>query len=112
MAQLNRTRTVGPFKLPYRVVPLTEELLSDAISLIDDVFPYEQDQKLARITLKESLAGINSKKHYWIALGKDRKTLGITGLYIDHKDQYNSDTVWLGWFGVNPECRKLVFGRQ
>jgi GNAT superfamily N-acetyltransferase len=81
--------------------------LDEAISLVETIFPYKEDQKIARINLIESLSLNNSGKSYWVAVNRNGKIIGLTGLYLDLEDK---KTVWLGWFGVHPEQRRQGIG--
>ncbi len=91
-------------------VPLSEEILPSAIKLIDKVFVYEKDRKLARINLTETLERINYGQMYWFTTDKKGKAIGMTGLYRDQKNKDDNENVWLGWFGVHPEFRKRGIG--
>lgn len=51
-----------------------------------------------------------SKKDYFLVYDKN-KIVGITGLYIDEFTQEDG-VVWLGWFGVLPEYRRLGYGQK
>lgn len=46
-------------------------------------------------------------------MGRNDKSeiVAITGLY-NEKDKHDEDEVWLGWFGVIPECRGMGIGRE
>lgn len=91
----------------YRIIPLSKEILNDAISLIENVFHYKPDQKLAKRSFTNSLSNPNSGEKYWLAVNKEGKIVGITGLYDDNKD---CNVVWLGWFGVHMQHRQNGIG--
>jgi len=42
---------------------------------------------------------------------KDNNVIGITGLY-SNEDIYETNSIWLGWFGILPKYRKLGFGKK
>ena len=90
-----------------KIIPLSKEYLDEAISLVEKIFPYKQDQKIARINLEESLTLKNFGQRYWVVAGNSGKLAGVTGLYLDAEDR---DIVWLGWFGVHPEYRRQGIG--
>jgi RimJ/RimL family protein N-acetyltransferase len=92
-----------------KIIPLSKNNLSEAISLVKSIFPYREDQKKARINLIESLSLKNSGKSYWVAVDSNDKIVGLTGLYLDAKDK---NVVWLGWFGVHPEQRRQGIGNR
>jgi|GEM_PF-1620688 len=94
-------------QLSIRIVPLSKKYLDEANLLVEKIFLYKQDRKIARINLEESLFLRNSGKWYWVAIDKSGKLVGVTGLYLDTKDE---DVIWLGWFGVHPEYRRQGMG--
>lgn len=90
------------------ILPLSEELLNDAMTLMENVFPYKQDQKNAKWAFADSLTQPNSQdKQYWLAVNRQGEVVGITGLYHDYKDK---NIAWLGWFGVHPKHRRHGLG--
>ena len=90
-----------------KILPLSKKHLDEAISLVETIFPYKEDQKIARINLEESLTLKNFGQRYWVVAGNSGKLAGVTGLYLDAKDR---DVIWLGWFGVHPAYRKRGIG--
>ena len=90
-----------------KILPLSNKYLDEAISLAETIFPYKEDQKIARINLEESLTLKNFGQRYWVVAGNSRKLAGVTGLYLDAKDR---DVIWLGWFGVHPAYRRRGIG--
>lgn len=93
----------------YNIVPLSDDTLNKAVSLIKNIFPYKKDQRDAEWSFTESLSKPDADKKYWLAVKDNGKVIGITGLYTDAKD---SKTVWLGWFGVHPQYRRQGIGSQ
>lgn len=91
----------------YRIIPLSKELLNDAIALIEAVFPYKPDQKTAKRSFRDSLTQPNSDQQYWLAANPHGEIVGVTGLYHDYKDK---SVAWLGWFGVHPQHRRHGLG--
>ena len=90
-----------------KIIPLSKKHLDEAIALSEAIFPYMEDQKIARINLVESLSQKSSGKKYWLAKDSDGRIIGLTGLYLDQSDK---SIVWLGWFGVQPEHRRKGIG--
>lgn len=91
----------------YKIVPLSNTMLNSAVLLGETIFPHRTDQKNVRWTFSDSLQRPDSGKEYWLAVNKQGKILGMTGLYIDNKDE---KVVWLGWFGVHPQHRHQGLG--
>lgn len=91
----------------YRIIPLSKELMNDAMVLMEMVFPYKQDHKNAKWSFASSLSRPNSDKQYWIAVNHEGEIVGITGLYNDNRDK---NIAWLGWFGVHPQHRRHGLG--
>jgi len=90
-----------------KILPLSKKYLDEAISLVKTIFPYKEDQKIARINLEESLTLKKFGQRYWVVAGNSGKLAGVTGLYLDAKDR---DVIWLGWFGVHPAYRRCGIG--
>lgn len=91
----------------YKIVPLSEELIDDAIVLIETVFPYKRDQKTAKWSFRNSLTQAKPDQQYWLAANSHGEIVGVTGLY--HYDNDKS-VVWLGWFGVHSQHRRNGLG--
>jgi ribosomal protein S18 acetylase RimI-like enzyme len=90
-----------------KILPLSKKYLDEAISLVKTIFPYKEDQKIARINLEESLTLKKFGQRYWVVAGDSGKLAGVTGLYLDARDR---DVIWLGWFGVHPAYRRRGIG--
>ena len=90
-----------------KIIPLSKKHLDEAISLAETIFPYKEDQRIARINLVESLSQKSSGKTYWVAKNTDGRILGLAGLYLD---EGGKSIVWLGWFGVHPIYRRKGVG--
>ena len=90
-----------------KIIPLTQEQLTNAISLLEKIFPYKSDQQIIRFSLIDSLGEKAYNQIYWIAVEKSNRVIGITGLYDYAKDKKVS---WLGWFGVHPKYRQRGIG--
>lgn len=91
----------------YKVVPLSEEAIEDAIALIETVFPYKPDQKTAKWSFRDSLTQSKYNQQYWLAVNSHGEIVGVTGLY--HYDNEKS-VAWLGWFAVHPQHRRYGLG--
>jgi hypothetical protein len=76
-----------------QIIPLTREKLSEAISLLETIFPYKPDQRLLKYSLTDSLTKGAYGQVYWVAVDETNRVIGITGLYDDKKDKKVS---WLG----------------
>lgn len=101
-----------------KIEPLTEIILKEAISLVNEVFP-EQGDEPANLCFQASLnlrgyeeflskAGIPELR-YWVA-NQSGKVLGTVGLYCYKVDK--KEAFWLGWFCVAPTVRKQGIGTQ
>jgi len=90
-----------------KIIPLTQEQLAKAISLLEKIFSYKPDQKLLKYSLTDSLSKKAYGQTYWIAVDEVNSVIGITGLYDDTIDKKLS---WLGWFGVQPDHRQRGVG--
>lgn len=86
-----------------KIIPLTQEQLTNAISLLEKIFSYKPDQKLFKYSLTDSQTKKAYGQIYWIAVDGANRVIGIIGLYDDRKDKTVS---WLGWFGVHPNYRQ------
>ena len=86
-----------------KIIPLTQEQLTNAISLLEKIFSYKPDQKLFKYSLTDSLKKKAYGQIYWIAAEETNSVIGITGLYDDATDKKAS---WLGWFGVHSDYRQ------
>jgi GNAT superfamily N-acetyltransferase len=93
-----------------KIIALSLKNLNDAITLIENIFFYTEDKKVARSNLTESLSHKNQNKKYWVVTDKHDKAIAITGLYYYSKGQKNVNIVWLGWFGVHPAYRRRGIG--
>ncbi len=102
-------KEIKPLQNNYKIVSLSKELISDAMLLIETVFPYKQDQKDANWCFGDSLSRLNSDKQYWLAVNREDEIVGITGLYNDNRDK---KIRWLGWFGVHPQHRRHGLGSK
>ncbi len=65
----------------YKLVPLSEELIEDAIVLIETVFPYKPDQTTAKWSFRNSLTQSKYNQQYWLAVNSHGEIVGVTGLY-------------------------------
>ena len=92
-----------------KIVSLSKETLSDAILLIETIFPYKPDQRYAAYSLRKSLSEDRSFTEYWVCKNPDGKVIGIIGLYSDRR--YTS-VLWIGWFGVHPNYRRKGIGSR
>lgn len=97
----------------YIIIPLTEHYLQSALQLRDKLFTGLS--KVEYATLEASVSDQSNVKkrlgidelYYWIALN-DETVVGLVGLYTQSNDFKNQ--VWLGWYGVDNNCRRLGLG--
>lgn len=97
------------------IKPLNHHTLSQAIVLRDQVFPLLS--KYEHATLEVSISdddqdvcqkiGIRELE-YWTALMKE-DVAGLIGLYTELDDE---DSVWLGWYCVDPIYRGQKIGKK
>lgn len=96
------------------IKPLDLLTLNQATALRDQIFL--QLTKLEQATLASSLESKQTDVHkemgidtldYWVAV-KEERVVGLIGLYTEHKD--HEDTVWLGWYCVDPSERGMGLG--
>jgi len=103
-----------------KIEPLTEKKLEEAINLVVRVFPYEVGGKespscdlsssLCPEQYKDYLARIQVvDARYWLAIDEQRRIVGITGLY---HYKFDEEAIWLDWFCVALETRRLGVGTK
>ncbi len=102
------------------VEPLSQENLADTIKLVRKVFTVEASmtnspEKALRVSLdpggnNELLQELGVRKlAYYVALNEATKqVMGVIGQYEEDRDP--PDTVWVGWFCVDPEFRGQNLG--
>lgn len=102
-----------------KIESLTERTLSDAVRLICEIFPPEEEEERADFELSASLAPEKYKEFlietrilglkYWVAM-ESEEVVGVIGLYSYQADDKEAD--WLGWFVVDPNKRDSGFGKE
>ncbi|MFB2937246.1 GNAT family N-acetyltransferase [Aerosakkonemataceae cyanobacterium BLCC-F154] len=107
------------------IKPLSYETLPEAISLVDNIFPYQKDTMYenARIAFSASLDQDNpssrslleqmqiTEANYWVAIDENSgKVVGTTGLYTYAEDE--AEAYWLGYTCVDPDCRGQGIGAK
>ncbi len=101
---------------------LSQDNLADTIKLVRKVFTLEASlpnppEKALRVSLdfdrnKELLKELGIRKlAYYVALNEATKhVMGVIGQYEEYRDP--PDTVWVGWFCVDPEFRGQHLGES
>lgn len=80
--------------------------LNYATNIQMKIFPKESAYEHYKYTIKKNL----DYNKYYLVYDKD-KVIGITGLY-SNDDLNETNSIWLGWFGVLKEYRKNGYGTQ
>ncbi len=102
-----------------RIVPLTAENLPKAIEAGKDGFRYGMGFLNPAADFKASLTPMLTKMHagqremnsrYFLAVDKENRVLGTTGLYQTAKDQ--GEALWVGWMSVRPAFRGKGIGQK
>jgi GNAT superfamily N-acetyltransferase len=102
-----------------RIVPLTAENLPKAIEAGKDGFRYGMGFLNPAADFKASLTPMVTKMHagqremnarYFLAVDKENRVLGTTGLYQTAKDQ--GEALWVGWMSVRPAFRGKGIGQK
>lgn len=105
-------------RLEYSIVPLTKENLPGAIKSVNESFchgwPYLRPAKDLRASLEatgcpRTVASGELNARYWVALDRENRVLGTTGLYETTQDA--GEAVWVGWLGVGNAYRGHGVGR-
>jgi GNAT superfamily N-acetyltransferase len=105
-----------------KIEPLSESNIDEAINVANKIFPdaANDDKNSPKLGYGASL---NPEKYkdfwkrfnlayleYFVAMDeKTEKIIGITGLYNRYID---SENVWIGWFGVRSDYRRLGLGKD
>jgi len=105
------------------IVPLTRENLPAAVAAGKDGFRYgwpflnpARDFKASLDPLAQAArAGsmdptVEMNARYWLAVDKDGKVLGTTGLYETGRDK--SEAAWMGWMSVRDAYRGQGIGKR
>ncbi len=102
-----------------RIVPLTAENLPRAIEAGKDGFRYGMGFLNPAADFRASLTPMATKMHagqremnarYFLAVDKENRVLGTTGLYQTAKDQ--GEALWVGWMSVRPALRGKGIGQK
>jgi GNAT superfamily N-acetyltransferase len=105
-----------------RIVPLTAENLPGAIAAGKDGFRYGMGflnpasdfaaslNPLAKKAMGGGMPHTELNARYFVAVDKENRVLGTTGLYQTSKDQ--AEAVWLGWMSVRPAYRGKGIGQK
>lgn len=88
-----------------KFVKVTKKNIDFATDFQMSIFPDE-------CAYEHFLSSINSGKDYWnyYLVYNSGALVGITGLY-SYDDMSDTNTIWLGWFGVAEQYRKHGIGK-
>ena len=89
-----------------KYIPMTEENIYDMVKTQMEIFPSECGYFQYNYALN---CGKDYWK-YWIVYDED-DIVAITGLYSDF-DITETNSIWLGWFGVRPKYRRKKIGTE
>ena len=90
-----------------KYVPMTNENIFDMVKTQMEIFPSECGyfQNNYAITCEKDYW------KYWLVYDDENNIVAITGLYSDF-DITETNSIWLGWFGVRPIFRKSNIGTE
>lgn len=94
---------------------VSEEVLEEVLFVVEKIFPDDRNDFVRHYNQYINKAISDWKdvrywKYYYVRNDKG-EIVAITGLY-NEKYKHSKDEVWLGWFGVIPECRGMGIGRE
>ncbi len=89
-----------------KYIPMTSENVFDVVKTQMEIFPSECGYFQYNFAL-------NCGKDYWKywLVYDENNIVAITGLYSDF-DITETNSIWLGWFGVRPKYRKQKIGTE
>lgn len=87
-----------------KLIPLTSDNLDDIIKIQHAIFPSHD----ASQNYIDAVAGTTDYKYYLLYV-EDVGYVGITGVYSVQAD---SESAWLGWFGILKEYRRNHYGSE
>ncbi|MBY0548579.1 MAG: GNAT family N-acetyltransferase [Candidatus Obscuribacterales bacterium] len=105
-------------RLEYSIVPLSRENLAGAIQTVNESFrhgwPYLRPGRDLRASLEatgcpRTVASGELNAKYWVAVDKQNRVLGTTGIYEMAEDA--AEAGWVGWLGVGNAYRGHGVGR-
>ena len=101
----------------YKIVPLSETYLSQASELANSVFPNEPilpSQSFKDSLDKDKFSIVQGRGvvdlEYFVAVDKNGKVLGTTGIYSLKEDE--KDSCWMGWYCVDEKSRGQGVGKS
>lgn len=83
-----------------KLIELDASNLEHAVKTAKKIFPNED----LRSVYEDSIKANDPEFKYYLGVTDHGQTVGITGHYEE------SDEIWLGWFGILPECQRKRFG--
>ena len=89
-----------------KYVPMTEDNIYDMVKTQMEIFPTE----CGYFQYNYALSCGKDYWKYWLVYDDDN-IVAITGLYSDF-DIEETNSIWLGWFGVKKEYRKNKIGTK
>lgn len=90
-----------------KYVPMTKDNIEDMVRTQMEIFPSECGYFQYNYALN---CGKDYWK-YWLVYDEEDNIVAITGLYSDF-DIEETNSIWLGWFGVRPEYRRKKIGTE
>ena len=89
-----------------KYIRMTEENIDEIVKTQMEIFPSECGYFQYNYAL---ICGKDYWK-YWIVYDNE-EIIGITGLYSDF-DINETNSIWLGWFGIRPQYRRKGYGKE
>lgn len=87
-------------------IPITNDNINLATKIQQEIFPGESAYEHYRYTINKN----EEYEKYYLVYDKD-KIIGITGTYSNEPLE-ETNSLWLGWYGVRPPERKKGYGTQ
>lgn len=93
-----------------QLTKITADNLAEAVAVAREIFPYEihKDGFWPEVAYKMAIEEQKENFAYYLATANG-KVVGITGHY---PPEDGKPEIWLGWYGVRPDCRCKGYGSQ
>ena len=89
-----------------KYIEINMDNLDLAVNIQNEIFPKESARNHYLETINKNV----DYEKYYLVYNND-KVIGITGLYCK-ENIYETNSIWLGWFGVLPEYRRRGYGKN
>lgn len=89
-----------------KYIEITDKNILLATKIQMEIFPEESAYEHYKYVIKEN---VEYEKYYLVYDANN--IIGITGLY-SNEDIYETNSIWLGWFGVLEEYRNKGYGKR